>query len=219
MRLLFTHMRNFRFPAAWLARAANAVLIGKIHAEETHPISRVLIRAVRAGLPLVAALEVARVSPAPSPIVAATVPVYQRLGSEFMPPLDEGTLLYMPSTLPGISVTEAQRLLQAQDRIIKQFPRGRQRARQGRTGRNLHRSGAALDDGDRHRAQAARPSGGSVADVVLGLGARVAGPRFRRFTRDRLSTEQLGRRDERSAASCRASPMPGRCRSRPASTC
>ncbi len=39
-----------------------------------------------------------------------------------MPPLDEGTLLYMPSTLPGISVTEAQRLLQVQDRIIKQFP-------------------------------------------------------------------------------------------------
>ena len=39
-----------------------------------------------------------------------------------MPPLDEGTLLYMPSTLPGISVTEAQRLLQTQDRIIKQFP-------------------------------------------------------------------------------------------------
>jgi Cu(I)/Ag(I) efflux system membrane protein CusA/SilA len=54
--------------------------------------------------------------------MAATVPIYQRLGSEFMPPLDEGTLLYMPSTLPGISVTEAQRLMQVQDRIIKSFP-------------------------------------------------------------------------------------------------
>ncbi|HZC25116.1 MAG TPA: efflux RND transporter permease subunit, partial [Candidatus Binatia bacterium] len=43
-------------------------------------------------------------------------------GSEFMPPLDEGSLLYMPSTLPGISVTQAQQLLQVQDRIIKQFP-------------------------------------------------------------------------------------------------
>ena len=40
-----------------------------------------------------------------------------------MPPLDEGSLLYMPSTLPGISVAEAQRLLQTQDRIIMQFPR------------------------------------------------------------------------------------------------
>jgi Cu(I)/Ag(I) efflux system membrane protein CusA/SilA len=44
------------------------------------------------------------------------------LGSEFMPPLDEGALLYMPSTMPGISITEAQRLLQVTDRIIKRFP-------------------------------------------------------------------------------------------------
>ena len=51
-----------------------------------------------------------------------TVPVYQKLGSEFMPPLDEGALLYMPTTLPGISVTEAQKLLQMQDRILTRFP-------------------------------------------------------------------------------------------------
>ena len=55
-------------------------------------------------------------------IVVVTVPVFQRLGSEFMPPLNEGTLLYMPTTLPGISVTEAQRLLQIQDRVLKSFP-------------------------------------------------------------------------------------------------
>ena len=41
-------------------------------------------------------------------IVVATVPVYQRLGSEFMPPLDEGALLYMPTTMPGISIAEAE---------------------------------------------------------------------------------------------------------------
>ncbi len=51
-----------------------------------------------------------------------TVPVFFKLGSEFMPPLDEGTLLYMPTTLPGMSVTEASRLLQVQDKIIKSFP-------------------------------------------------------------------------------------------------
>ena len=45
-----------------------------------------------------------------------------KLGSEFMPPLDEGALFYMPTTMPGISITEAQRLLQVTDRIIKQFP-------------------------------------------------------------------------------------------------
>src|SRR6185436_2940064 len=50
------------------------------------------------------------------------VPAYLRLGSEFMPPLDEGTLFYMPSTMPGISIGDAQKLLQATDRIIKAFP-------------------------------------------------------------------------------------------------
>jgi Cu(I)/Ag(I) efflux system membrane protein CusA/SilA len=50
------------------------------------------------------------------------VPVYFKLGSEFMPPLNEGTLLYMPTTLPGISVAEAQNILQTQDRILRQFP-------------------------------------------------------------------------------------------------
>ena len=45
-----------------------------------------------------------------------------RLGSEFMPPLDEGDLLYMPTTMPGISITEAKNLLQQTDRIIRTFP-------------------------------------------------------------------------------------------------
>jgi copper/silver efflux system protein len=121
MRLLFTRMKNYSFRPAWLARLTNAVLVGKIRSEETHPISRALIRAYEPVCAwslrwkwFVLAGAVA--------VVAATVPIYQRLGSEFMPPLDEGSLLYMPSTLPGISVTEAQRLLQTQDRIIRQFP-------------------------------------------------------------------------------------------------
>ena len=52
----------------------------------------------------------------------ATVPVFLQLGSEFMPPLDEGSLLYMPTTMPGISIAEAQKLLQVTDRIMRQFP-------------------------------------------------------------------------------------------------
>jgi Cu(I)/Ag(I) efflux system membrane protein CusA/SilA len=55
-------------------------------------------------------------------IVIATIPIFKRLGSEFMPPLFEGDLLYMPTTLPGISVTEAQKLLQVQDKVLKSFP-------------------------------------------------------------------------------------------------
>lgn len=54
--------------------------------------------------------------------MALTVPVFLTLGSEFMPPLYEGSILYMPTTLPGISVTETSKLLQTQDKILKSFP-------------------------------------------------------------------------------------------------
>src|SRR5262249_25658433 len=121
MRLLFTHMKNFSFRPAWLARVANAVLVGKIHSEETHPISRILIRLYE-PICVWSLRWKWLVLAGAAAIVFATVPIYERLGSEFMPPLDEGTLLYMPSTFPGISVTEAQRLLQTQDRIIARFP-------------------------------------------------------------------------------------------------
>ncbi len=121
MRLLFTHADNFDFRPRWLARAANAVLVGKIHPEEKHPISRVLMRLYEPVVEWVLRWRWVVVLAAIG-IVAATVPIFERLGSEFMPPLDEGVLLYMPSTLPGISVTEAARLLQVQDRILKQFP-------------------------------------------------------------------------------------------------
>lgn len=121
MRLAVTRMKNFNFRPRWLARVTNAILVGKIHSEERHPISRVLIRAYEPVCAwalrwkwFVIATSIA--------LVAITVPVYMRLGSEFMPPLDEGTLLYMPSTLPGISIGEARHLMQVQDRIIADFP-------------------------------------------------------------------------------------------------
>ena len=53
----------------------------------------------------------------------ATVPVFQRLGSEFMPPLDEGSLLVMPTTFAGISIEEARRAMQRQHQTIMEFPR------------------------------------------------------------------------------------------------
>lgn len=55
-------------------------------------------------------------------LMASTVPVYMRLGSEFMPPLYEGSLLYMPITLPGASVQTAQQVLATQDKLIRQVP-------------------------------------------------------------------------------------------------
>ena len=121
MRLLFTHMENFEFRPRWLARVANAVLVGKIHSEEHHPISRVLMRVYNPICRWSLRWKYAVIAAAVATVIA-TVPVFQKLGSEFMPPLEEGTLLYMPSTLPGISVAEAQRLMQIQNRIIKRFP-------------------------------------------------------------------------------------------------
>jgi Cu(I)/Ag(I) efflux system membrane protein CusA/SilA len=121
LRLLFTRVRRFDFRPAWICTAVNAAAVGTIHSEDTHPISRRLIRAYE---PL-ARWSLRR----PRVVVGiacgallATVPLYQRLGSEFMPPLDEGTLFYMPSTMPGVSIGNAQKLLESTDRIIKQFP-------------------------------------------------------------------------------------------------
>jgi Cu(I)/Ag(I) efflux system membrane protein CusA/SilA len=121
MRLLFTHMKPYTFRPRFLSWVANAVLVGKIHSEEKHPISHILMRIYHPVAELALRFKWVVVLAAVA-TVAATVPVFQRLGSEFMPPLDEGVILYMPSTLPGISITEAQRLLQIQDRVLKTFP-------------------------------------------------------------------------------------------------
>src|SRR5215468_1854498 len=121
LRLLFTRAREFDFRPRWLCRLANAVLVGRVRAESRHPLSRFLIRAYQP----VAAWSLRRkwaVIAAAFALVVVTVPVFRNLGSEFMPPLDEGSLLYMPSTMPGISIGQAQSLLQVTDRIIKQFP-------------------------------------------------------------------------------------------------
>ena len=121
LRLLFTRLQQFNFRPRWLCKAANAVLVGTIHPEEKHPISRLLIRMYEP----VAAWALRRpwlVIGTAVALVLATLPVYQHLGSEFMPPLDEGALFYMPSTMPGISIGEAQKLLQVTDRVLKQFP-------------------------------------------------------------------------------------------------
>ncbi len=121
MRFLFSHLESMKFRPQWLARIVNAIFIGKIHSEEQHPISRPMMKLYHPVVEFVLnhkwlTIFLALVA------MAVTVPVYFRLGSEFMPPLDEGTLLYMPSTLPGISVAESTRVLETQDKIIRSFP-------------------------------------------------------------------------------------------------
>jgi len=121
IRLLFTHMDPYKFKPKFLAKITNVVLVGKIHSEETHPISRPLMKIYHPVCEFVlrhtwAVIILAVLA------VALTIPIFLRLGSEFMPPLNEGTLLYMPTTLPGISVTQTERLLQVMDKKLKSFP-------------------------------------------------------------------------------------------------
>ncbi|HEY7411457.1 MAG TPA: efflux RND transporter permease subunit [Vicinamibacteria bacterium] len=121
LRMLFARMDFVHFRPRWASWLVNQATVGRYYPEEKHPISRLLFRVYEPACRLVLRHPRATVGAAVL-VVATTVPVYLGLGHEFMPPLNEGTLLYMPTTLPGLSVTEAQRLLQAQDRILASFP-------------------------------------------------------------------------------------------------
>ena len=121
LRLLLTRVERFDFQPAWLCWATNALLVGKIRQEDKHPISRVLMRVYEPVVAWTLRWKWVVVASA-AVLVLVTIPVFFQLGSEFMPPLDEGAILYMPSTMPGISIGESQRLLQITDRILMQFP-------------------------------------------------------------------------------------------------
>jgi Cu(I)/Ag(I) efflux system membrane protein CusA/SilA len=97
------------------------LLRGRFRTEARNPVSRLLSTLYRPIAMFVVRFRVLVVGAAVV-LMIATVPVFQRLGSEFMPPLDEGSLLVMPTTFPGISIEEARRALVAQDRIIMRFP-------------------------------------------------------------------------------------------------
>lgn len=94
---------------------------GRIIAEHKNPVNRFLIAIYRPLITMVLKAKYLTILIALAALVVTIWPARQ-LGSEFMPNLDEGTLMYMPTTLPGISVTKAAELLQTQDRIIKSFP-------------------------------------------------------------------------------------------------
>jgi Cu(I)/Ag(I) efflux system membrane protein CusA/SilA len=182
-------MKHYEFRPRWLARATNAVLVGTIHSEETHPISKILIKLYAPVCELALRWKWFVIAGAVA-LVVVTIPVFERLGSEFMPPLDEGSLLYMPSTLPGISVTKAQELMQVQDRIIKRFPE---------VSTVLGKAGRAETSTD--------PAPFSMMETVIVLKPETewrkvdtwysswapewAKAIFRRFTPDHISTDQL----------------------------
>ena len=94
---------------------------GRIMPEARNPVNRFLIWVYR---PIIAGVMRWKKLTILAALIAMAVSIYpaSRLGSEFMPTLDEGTLLFMPASLPGMSITKAAELLQTQDRIIKGFP-------------------------------------------------------------------------------------------------
>ena len=189
LRVSLTHVRSFRFRPRWLSRLTTGLLAGRIRSETEHPISRVLIRLYDPVLTWVLRRK-ALVLGGALVLLGTTVPVFFKLGSEFMPPLVEGSLLYMPSTLPGISIAEAQKLLQATDRILKQFPE---------VDRVLGKAGRAETATD--------PAPLSMLETVIILKPKDQSRRvptwysgwapgwltgtLRHFTSDRLSQEQL----------------------------
>jgi Cu(I)/Ag(I) efflux system membrane protein CusA/SilA len=121
MRMLFTRMDFVAFRPRWLAWLVGQVTVGRYYPEEQHPISRRLFAVYEPACRFVLRRPKATLLAA-ALVVATTVPAWRALGHEFMPALHEGTLLYMPITLPGISVAEAQKLLQVQDRLLATFP-------------------------------------------------------------------------------------------------
>jgi Cu(I)/Ag(I) efflux system membrane protein CusA/SilA len=94
---------------------------GRIPLERSNPLSRILIRGYRPVIGWVLRRRKLTIVAAVA-VLGITVFPLMRLGTDFMPVLNEGTLLYMPTTLPSLSLTKAAEILQTQDRIIKGFP-------------------------------------------------------------------------------------------------
>jgi len=94
---------------------------GKIRPEHKNPVNRFLVWIYHPIIKLVLKAKTLVLLLAVVVLVVTYIP-WKRIGSEFMPPLNEGDLLYMPTTLPGISITKAKELLQQTDRIIATFP-------------------------------------------------------------------------------------------------
>ncbi len=121
MRMLFSRHEPFKHSVPWIRGFLNTAFVGKYYSEDKHPISRRLHKLYEPAVHWV--LEKRKlVLILAGVLTLSTVPGYMMLGSEFMPTLHEGSLLYMPTALPGLSVPQALEVLQKQDQIIKSFP-------------------------------------------------------------------------------------------------
>jgi len=94
---------------------------GRIEREQRNPLSRAMIRVYRPALAWVMDRRWPVISGAAVLLILTWIP-FRHIGSEFMPPMEEGTILFMPTTLPGISVARARELLRQQDAVLRSFP-------------------------------------------------------------------------------------------------
>ncbi len=121
VRMMFSRIDGFNFKSEAVNKVANALLVGKYYSEEKHPISRRLFKIYGPVVHFVLKFRKQTMIVA-SLLVLSVIPGYYMLGSEFMPTLHEGSLLYMPTALPGLSLQEAQRILTQQGKMIKEVP-------------------------------------------------------------------------------------------------
>lgn len=121
VRMLFSRVDPFSFKNKWLNNSANLIFVGNYTSEHNHPISK---RLFKIYTPILEKVLQNRKKTLVIAVIAflSIIPAFKMLGSEFMPTLHEGSILYMPTALPGISVSEAQKILTKQDKILKSFP-------------------------------------------------------------------------------------------------
>ena len=123
--LAYTKTFSMLFATALSVTLAPVLMVllirGHIRAEAKNPLNRLLVALYR---PIIAgALRVRWLTLGLAVVVVGlTAPIFSRLGAEFMPPLNEGTILYMPTTVPGLSIPESAKVLQIQDQLLTTFP-------------------------------------------------------------------------------------------------
>ena len=123
--LAYTKTFSMLFATALSVTLAPVLMVllirGRIRAETKNPLNWLLVTLYR---PIIAgALRVRWLTLAVAVVVVGfTAPIFSRLGAEFMPPLNEGTILYMPTTVPGLSIPESAKVLQIQDQLLTTFP-------------------------------------------------------------------------------------------------
>ncbi len=123
--LAYTKTFSMLFATALSVTLAPVLMVllirGRIRAEAKNPLNWLLVTLYR---PIIAgALRVRWLTLALAVVIVGfTAPIFSRLGAEFMPPLNEGTILYMPTTVPGLSIPESAKVLQVQDQLLMTFP-------------------------------------------------------------------------------------------------